>query len=147
MFTFIGEIKCADCDEGTLIAELLEIMLVGLIRTAEFVGLVYGISSSFSCEIHQFQFELTSSGEARMYFRSGFSKKTEKIKRMERSKKIPLIFNYNFSSVCSAVVISSVGGRMFDEFMAAIGRWIVRFMSIKASATVNEEDERKIYSR
>lgn len=43
----MGEIKCADCDEGTLIAELLDIMLVGLIRTAEFVGLVYGISSSF----------------------------------------------------------------------------------------------------
>lgn len=59
MFTFIGEIKCADCDEGTLIAELLEIMLVGLIRTAEFVGLVYGISSSISRESHQFQFELS----------------------------------------------------------------------------------------
>lgn len=42
----MGEIKCADCDEGTLIAELLDIMLVGLIRTAELVGLVYGISSS-----------------------------------------------------------------------------------------------------
>lgn len=51
----MGEIKCADCDEGTLIAELLDIMLVGLIRTAEFVGLVYGISSSVrssSCEIN-----------------------------------------------------------------------------------------------
>lgn len=49
MFTFIfmGEMRCADCEEGTLIAELLDIMLVGLIRTAEFVGLVYGISSSF----------------------------------------------------------------------------------------------------
>lgn len=49
MFTFIGEMRCADCEEGTLIAELLlDIMLVGLIRTAEFVGLVYGISSSFN---------------------------------------------------------------------------------------------------
>lgn len=49
----MGEIKCADCDEGTLIAELLDIMLVGLIRTAEFVGLVYGISSSFlRCTAH-----------------------------------------------------------------------------------------------
>lgn len=47
----MGEIKCADCDEGTLIAELLDIMLVGLIRTAEFVGLVYGISSSFSARL------------------------------------------------------------------------------------------------
>lgn len=41
-----SDICCADCDEGTLIAELLEIMLVGLIRTeAEFVPLG-GISSS-----------------------------------------------------------------------------------------------------
>lgn len=47
LFTIIGEIICADCDEGTLIAELLDIMLVGLIRTVEFDGLVYGISSSF----------------------------------------------------------------------------------------------------
>lgn len=54
MFTFMGEIKCADCDEGTLIAELLDIMLVGLIRTVEFDGLVYGISSSFFVSFHKF---------------------------------------------------------------------------------------------
>lgn len=29
------------------------------------------------------------------------------------AKKFPLIFNYNFSSVCSALVISSVGGTIF----------------------------------
>jgi hypothetical protein len=47
------EIKCAEIEEGTLIAELLDIMLVGLIRTAEFVGLVYGISSSFQFSLIQ----------------------------------------------------------------------------------------------
>lgn len=45
LLAVIGDIKCADCDEGTLI-ELFDIILVGLIRTADgFVGL-YEISSS-----------------------------------------------------------------------------------------------------
>lgn len=78
LFTFIGEMRCADWEEGTLIAELLDIMLVGLIRTAEFVGLVYGISSSVDFPSNSSLIsisESTSSGKW-FFFRS---RKEEKI--------------------------------------------------------------------